>query len=65
MIKWGIIGPGTIANAFAQEVQNTEKGKLIAVYGRNEDKARKFAKEYNDKERAKHSFWAAKLLIIF
>lgn len=47
MIKWGIIGPGTIANAFAQEVQNTEKGKLIAVYGRNEDKARKFAKEYN------------------
>lgn len=47
MIKWGIIGPGTIANAFAQEVHNTEKGKLIAVYGRNEDKARKFAKEYN------------------
>ena len=47
MIKLGIIGPGTIANAFANEVHNTEKGKLIAVYGRNEDKARKFAKEYN------------------
>lgn len=47
MIKWGIIGPGTIANAFAKEVSKTEKGKLVAVYGRNEEKSKKFAKEYN------------------
>lgn len=47
MIKWGIIGPGTIANAFANEVCNTENGKLAAVYGRNREKADKFAGEYN------------------
>ena len=29
MIKWGIIGPGTIANAFANEVHNNEKGKIV------------------------------------
>ena len=47
MIKWGIIAPGTIAHAFAKEVSNTEKGKLVAVYGGNKEKAKEFAKEYN------------------
>lgn len=47
MIKWGIIAPGTIANAFAKEVKNTEDGVAFAVYGRSEEKAKKFAKEYN------------------
>ena len=28
MIKWGIIGPGAIANAFAKEVI-TPQGKLL------------------------------------
>lgn len=47
MIKWGIIGPGTIAHAFAKEVGNTGNGKLTAVYGRNKEKAEKFAEKYN------------------
>lgn len=47
MIRWGIIAPGTIANAFAKEVKNTKDGVLTAVYGRNENKAKEFAKEYN------------------
>lgn len=47
MIRWGIIAPGTIANAFAKEVRNTEDGILTAVFGRNEEKAKEFAKEYN------------------
>lgn len=47
MIKWGIIGPGTIANAFAKEISNTETGELIAIFGRNENKAKAFAKQYN------------------
>ena len=47
MIKWGIIGPGAIAHAFAKEVSNTKDGKLVAIYGRNEIKAKNFAKEYN------------------
>ena len=44
MIKWGIIAPGSIANAFAKEVKNTKDGILSAVYGRNEDKTKEFAK---------------------
>ena len=47
MIKWGIIGPGTIAHAFAKEVCNTQFGKLVSIYGRNEIKTNNFAKEYN------------------
>lgn len=45
MIKWGIIAPGGIANAFAKEVIKTKDGILSAVYGRNEDKTKEFAKE--------------------
>ena len=29
MVKWGIIGPGAIANAFAKEVNNSQGGKVI------------------------------------
>lgn len=47
MIKWGIIGPGAIAHKFANEVHNTAQGKLISIYGRNEERTSKFAKEYN------------------
>lgn len=47
MIKWGIIAPGTIANAFAKEVKNTKDGILSAVYGRSEDKTKEFAKKHN------------------
>ena len=47
MIKWGIIAPGSIANAFAIEVKNTKGGILEAVYGRDENKVKEFAKKYN------------------
>ena len=47
MIKWGIIGPGAIAHAFAKEVSNTKDGTLVAIYGRNEIKAKNFAKLFN------------------
>ncbi|MGG7058883.1 Gfo/Idh/MocA family protein [Clostridium nigeriense] len=47
MIRWGIIAPGTIANAFAKEVIKTKDGVLTAVYGRNENKVKEFAKDYN------------------
>ena len=30
MIKWGIIGPGAIANAFVKEVNNSQGGKVVA-----------------------------------
>lgn len=47
MIRWGIIGPGTIANAFAQEVNKTVSGKLVSVYGRNKEKVKIFAEKYS------------------
>ena len=47
MIKWGIIAPGSIANAFAKEVKNTKGGILEAVYGRDENKVKAFAEKYN------------------
>ncbi|MGN0145299.1 MAG: Gfo/Idh/MocA family protein [Clostridium sp.] len=47
MVRWGIIGPGAIAHAFANEIGNTENGKLVSVYGRSRDKSEKFADEYN------------------
>lgn len=50
MLKWGIIGPGAIANSFAKEVHNA--GCIVkAVYGRNENKVNKFAEEYNIEKR--------------
>ena len=45
MVKWGIIGPGAIANAFAKEVNNSQGGKVIAVFGRNEERAKKLLRE--------------------
>lgn len=47
MVKWGIIGPGAIANAFAKEVKNSQGGKVIAVFGRNEERAKNFSEKYN------------------
>ena len=47
MIRWGIIAPGTIANAFAKEVENTKNGTLSAVYGRSEEKVKAFSEKYN------------------
>ena len=47
MIRWGIIAPGTIANAFAKEVKNTENGILSVVYGRNEKRVKDFCKRHN------------------
>ncbi|MDO5516566.1 MAG: Gfo/Idh/MocA family oxidoreductase [Clostridium sp.] len=45
MIRWGIIGPGKIAGKFAKEVNIEGESRLVSVYGRNEERAEKFAKE--------------------
>ena len=47
MVKWGIIGPGAIANAFAKEVNNSQGGNVIALFGRNEERAKNFSEEYD------------------
>jgi len=46
-VNWGIIGPGSIARAFAHSIKNTTSASLISVFGRNEDKSLSFANEFN------------------
>ncbi|QND54341.1 Gfo/Idh/MocA family oxidoreductase (plasmid) [Phyllobacterium sp. 628] len=38
LIRWGIIGPGTIARSFAGGVAHSTTGKLVAIASRNPDK---------------------------
>ena len=42
-INWGIIGPGSIANAFSHSINATTNSQLVSVYGRNADKTDAFA----------------------
>lgn len=37
-IRWGIIGPGTIARTFAEGIAHSATGRLVAVATRNTDK---------------------------
>lgn len=45
-VKWGIVGTGTIANKFAQTVNNATGGKLVAVASRTAASASTFAARY-------------------
>jgi len=46
-INWGIIGPGNIANKFAQSLLGIKDAKLYAVASRSKEKANEFALKYN------------------
>jgi aryl-alcohol dehydrogenase-like predicted oxidoreductase/predicted dehydrogenase len=46
MIKWGILGTGSIAKSFAQALTEAEGSKLEAVASRTLQRASSFAKEY-------------------
>ena len=46
-VNWGIIGPGSIARAFAHSIKNSANASLISVFGRNEDKSLSFANEFS------------------
>ncbi|MCU1550938.1 MAG: oxidoreductase [Glaciihabitans sp.] len=41
-LRWGIIGPGTIARRFAGELDSSTTGRLVAVGSRSLDRARQF-----------------------
>lgn len=45
-IKWGIIGPGKIADKFATDLQEVEHAELYAVASRSQTKAKSFAKKH-------------------
>jgi len=44
-IRWGILGTGAIAKAFAEAIQETE-GDLIAVASNTKQRAEEFVKDY-------------------
>ncbi len=45
-IRWGILGPGSIAHKFAAGLQTTSTGTLIAIGSRNQQRAEEFADQY-------------------
>lgn len=45
-IRWGIVGPGNIANKFAKAVKNVEGAELIAVASTNEERGIAFAERH-------------------
>ncbi|WP_375241077.1 Gfo/Idh/MocA family protein, partial [Polaribacter sp.] len=50
IIKWGIIGPGKIANKFATDLAKVEDAALVAVASRSQEKANEFSKKFNVKK---------------
>lgn len=47
IIRWGIVGPGNIANKFAKAIKNVKGAELTAVASRSKEKSREFADKYN------------------
>ncbi len=37
-VRWGILGPGSIARAFAAGLAHAQSGELVALGARNPDK---------------------------
>jgi len=46
VIRWGIVGPGTIAKKFASDMKYVAGSELLAVGSRAQEKAEQFAREY-------------------
>lgn len=47
MIKFGIVGAGSIAHQFARDIKYSKDAKLVAIASRSIDKAHKFKTKYN------------------
>jgi predicted dehydrogenase/aryl-alcohol dehydrogenase-like predicted oxidoreductase len=54
-LRWGILGPGNIAQRFAADLPASKTGVLVAVGGRNAEKAKAFADKHGA-DRAYGSF---------
>jgi predicted dehydrogenase len=51
-LRWGILGPGSIARKFAEDLRHLpEAGRLVAVGSRSKEKADAFADEYGASNR--------------
>ena len=47
MVKWGILGTGMIARAFASSIKDSQNSKLKYVASRSKESSNKFAEKYN------------------
>lgn len=45
-LRWGLLGTGAIATAFARGLKTTRNGELLAVASRSQEKADKFGDEF-------------------
>jgi predicted dehydrogenase len=45
-LKWGILGTGSIAHAFARDIPLSNTGELLAIGSRNRDTAERFGDEF-------------------
>ena len=46
-IRWGIIGPGSIAHNFADGLISSYSGQLVAIASKNNDRRKSFGDKYN------------------
>ena len=46
-IKWGIIGPGSIANNFADGLTSSYSGQLVGIASKNDERRKSFGDKYN------------------
>ena len=46
-IKWGIIGPGSIANNFADGLLGSYSGQLVGIASKNDERRKSFADKYS------------------
>ena len=46
-IKWGIIGPGNIANNFADGLSGSYSGQLVGIASKNAERRKTFGDKYN------------------
>jgi aryl-alcohol dehydrogenase-like predicted oxidoreductase/predicted dehydrogenase len=46
-VRWGVIGTGSIANAFAHSIKHCNHSELIAVFGRNKETLQTFSQKFD------------------
>ena len=50
-IRWGIIGPGSIAHNFADALKESYSGELKAIASLNDNRRTKFGNKYKIEEK--------------
>ena len=60
-IRWGIIGPGSIANNFADGLAQSQSGRLTAIASRDAARRKAFGDKYAVPEASRHADYAALL----